>query len=119
MPLTLSIIGKRLAKVRKEKGFSQDELAEVLNVSSAYVGRVERGTTCISLPHLASVCDLFNVPIEWFILGAYTPNNADYNRQFGTIAAQCNPETIEVMLNVCEQIAALNQPQTTKSEPEE
>ncbi len=119
MSLTFSIIGKRLAQARKERGYSQDELAEILNVSSAYVGRVERGTTCISLPHLASICDLFDVPIEWFILGAYTPSNADYNRQFGTIAAQCDPKTIEVMLNVCEQIAKLNPSRTTPPKPEE
>lgn len=54
-------IGKRIAKLRKEKGLSQEKLAEKLGVSSQAVSKWENDASCpdISLlPILARVLDV-------------------------------------------------------------
>ncbi|MBF4302375.1 helix-turn-helix domain-containing protein, partial [Vibrio anguillarum] len=37
------IVGKRIAKIRKSKGLSQDKLALLAEIDRSYVGRIERG----------------------------------------------------------------------------
>lgn len=36
-------LGKRIKKIRKEKGFSQEELADKAKVHRTYMGKIERG----------------------------------------------------------------------------
>jgi transcriptional regulator with XRE-family HTH domain len=55
--------GRRLREVRKEKGFSQDNLALAAEIDRSYLGRVERGEVNITLEkayQLASIlkCDI-------------------------------------------------------------
>ena len=49
MALNYSIIGMRLKQARIDKKLTQEKLAEELDVSVAYVSRVERGSTEIGL----------------------------------------------------------------------
>ena len=39
----MSIFGKRMAEIRKERGISQKELAQLLNTSISVISRYERG----------------------------------------------------------------------------
>ena len=52
MALNYSIIGMRLKQARIDKKLTQEKLAEELDVSVAYVSRVERGSTEIGLKRL-------------------------------------------------------------------
>ena len=49
MAVDYKLIGERLKKARLEKGMTQDNLAESLNVSIAYLSRIETGTTKVNL----------------------------------------------------------------------
>ncbi len=62
-------VGRRIAELRRERGETQAQLAERLQVSIKYLQRVERGVnlTIDSLVHLANhldvgVRDLFDAP---------------------------------------------------------
>lgn len=41
MALDYKLIGKRLKNARIKKGYTQDALAEIMNVSIAYLSRIE------------------------------------------------------------------------------
>lgn len=43
------LMGERIKNKRNEKGISQEKLAETMDVSVAYLSRVERGTAQITL----------------------------------------------------------------------
>ena len=56
-------IGQRIKQVRRDRGMTQERLAEALSVSVGYISQIERGVTKISLETLAAVaaclaCDL-------------------------------------------------------------
>ncbi len=53
----LQILGSNIAKFRKEKGLSQEKLAEMVDLSREYITRVERGQKNISLKKLFAICD--------------------------------------------------------------
>ena len=52
-------LGERLAKVRKEKGFKQKDLAERLNMSQQVISNIERNTTAPDIEFLSGVADLY------------------------------------------------------------
>lgn len=48
MGFDYSVIGKRIRKAREQRGFTQEMLAEQLEVSNAYISKIERGKTPIN-----------------------------------------------------------------------
>ncbi|MBQ8399028.1 MAG: helix-turn-helix transcriptional regulator [Clostridia bacterium] len=61
MNVDYKLIGKRIKEERKKKGFTQENLAEKLDVTVGYISQVERGITKISLDLLASISSVLGV----------------------------------------------------------
>lgn len=51
--------GRRIAKLRKERGLTQEQLAEKLNISTSNLGKLERGLQGLSIDLLVEIrCSL-------------------------------------------------------------
>ena len=57
-------IGRRISFARKAKKITQAKLAELLEVSNTYIGKVESGKTKISLPRLYQIADILETDIS-------------------------------------------------------
>lgn len=57
----LEQLGQNIAKYRKEKQFSQEKLAEIVDLSREYITRVENGQKNISLKNLFAIADALNI----------------------------------------------------------
>ena len=57
----LQILGQNIAKYRHKQGVSQEQLAEMVELSREYVTRVERGQKNISLKKLFAIADALKV----------------------------------------------------------
>lgn len=62
-------IGKFLKELRKEKGITQEEFAEMLNVSGRTVSRWETGTNMLDISLLVDIAEIFDVSIPEIING--------------------------------------------------
>ena len=60
----LVALGAALRMLRKEKGFSQEALAEAVGMDRSYLGAVERGENIISLVALIGVAQVLETSIE-------------------------------------------------------
>ncbi|MBQ7885457.1 MAG: helix-turn-helix transcriptional regulator [Clostridia bacterium] len=105
MGVSAEILGNRLKQVRKKKNYTQEYVAEMIDLSVEHLSRIENGKKNIYLHKLALWCDVLDVPIEEILTGAVTPANPAHNRQFGEIAQGCSVETVSAMLSVCRAIA--------------
>lgn len=56
------IFGKRIAALRKERGWSQEQLALESGLARSYLGGVERGQRNISLLNIYRLADSMAVP---------------------------------------------------------
>jgi len=61
--------GCRLKEMRKERGFTQEQLAEALNISTPHLGNIEIGKRGISVDLLMEVSDVLNVSVDFLIRG--------------------------------------------------
>lgn len=53
--------GKKLQRIRKKIGISQEELAERVGVHRNHIGRIERGETNPSLPLIQKIAKVLKV----------------------------------------------------------
>ena len=58
------IFGENVRLARKERGFTAEVLARFLEISTAYVGLIERGERCPSLETFIRICDFFGESYE-------------------------------------------------------
>ena len=59
-----AVFGENMRTERKARGFTTDALAKFLNISTAYVGLIERGERCPSLEMFLKICDFFGESCE-------------------------------------------------------
>ena len=62
-------IGKRIAKLRKEKGYSQRELGDLIYVSDKTISKWERGVSAPDLTILENLSSQLGVGVEELISG--------------------------------------------------
>lgn len=60
----LKTFGFNLKVERLKRKISQEDLAEILNVSAVYVSNVESGKHNISLINALKFCKFFELPVE-------------------------------------------------------
>lgn len=61
---TLKTLGKKVQKLRKEMGVSQEDLAHQLGISRVYMGFIEQGRESPSLKLLMKLSRKFDVKVE-------------------------------------------------------
>ena len=59
--------GEKLMKLRKEKGLSQEELAQELNVSRQAVSKWESNSAYPETDKIVQICKLFNTSMDELI----------------------------------------------------
>lgn len=54
----------KIRKIREWRGYSQEYMAEKLNISVRAYGNIENGKTSIKIERLDSICSLLSISIE-------------------------------------------------------
>lgn len=57
----LRILCKNIKHARKQKGFTQNELAEKLDISREHLAKVETAKRCASLTLLFKICEILEI----------------------------------------------------------
>lgn len=57
--------GKRVRELRKQKGWSQEDLADEAGLHRTYVGSIERGEQNVSLDNIEKIAKTLSVSVEY------------------------------------------------------
>ena len=60
-------MGRRIRQLRLQKELTQAALAEEAEISTAFVGYIERGTRVMSLETFARLCQTLGADAEWLL----------------------------------------------------
>ena len=63
-------LGARISEMRKRKGITQDQLAEVMGVSSQAVSKWENDISCPDITALPQLADYFNITVDELLRGS-------------------------------------------------
>ena len=104
MGLDYAIIGERFKKARLAKKITQEQLAEKLDVSVAFLSRAERGDVKINLSRISQLCDLLDVSISYVLTGTVS-NSKDYlTEDFSNLLKNCPPEKLKLIYDIAKVI---------------
>lgn len=71
-----NVIGKNIKKYRELRGLTQEQLAEKCNVSTQYIGTIERGKAPGSILLLIDICNVLDISPN-YIFNKMIKNNKD------------------------------------------
>ena len=108
MALDYAVIGQRIKKARLAKNYTQELLAEKVDISVAFLSRVERGSSHINLRRLSQLCTLLDVS-EGYLLNGTSSDSINYlTKEFSDLIKNCNSEKQRLIYNVAKVIADSN-----------
>lgn len=105
MATDYNVIGERIKKAIKAKNMTQEKLAEKLDVSIAFLSRIERGSSQINLKRLGQICEILDIT-EGEILNGSTNKSARYlEADFSQLLKTCSPEKQKLIYDVAKVIS--------------
>lgn len=94
-------ISKILVTKRREKGITQDELAEYIGVSKASVSKWETGLSYPDITFLPQLAAYFNISIDELMDYAPQLTKKDIRKLYHTLASKFATETFEDTMTEC------------------
>ena len=70
-------IGKRISRLRKKQGLTQEKFAEEIDISIKHISAVERGTSSLSLEKLIDAAQHLDCTMDYLILGNEKKDGTD------------------------------------------
>lgn len=104
MALDFSVIGQRLKKARLDKRMTQEDLAEQLDVSVAFLSRIERGLSHINLKRLSQICGILNISEGYILNGTASTSDQYLISEFNDILTNCPPDKQKLIYKIAKTI---------------
>ena len=98
------LLGSRVKDARNKSNLSQEKLAEILDVSSVYISRIENGTTRVSLKRLAEICIILNTDIGYILTGTIYESKNYQRDEIMRLLEGCKPDTIKLIKKIIEPV---------------
>lgn len=102
MEIDYKVIGQRIKEARKARGWSQDKLSEVMDVTVVYISRVERGRSEINLKRLVQISEVLGVGIEYLISGTIVGDKRYLDKDLYEILTSCTPKKQRLIYNIAQ-----------------
>lgn len=64
-------LGKRIRAERRKQDLTQEQLAEMADISDSFMGHIERGGRTLSIETLAKLANALNLSIEYIVCGEF------------------------------------------------
>ena len=105
MAIDYSVIGSRIKQARLAKNMTQEDLADKIDISVAFLSRVERGNSHINLKRLNQICGLLDVSEGYLLNGASSSSEIYLGKEFTDLIKSVSPEKQKLIYNVAKTIA--------------
>jgi transcriptional regulator with XRE-family HTH domain len=90
--------------MREEKGITQEHLAETMDVSNAYISKIERGKTPVNLNNLDKICAVLETSSEYILSGTSTSSVHYMRNEIIEMLEGCSPRKIKLIAQVIKPI---------------
>lgn len=114
MSLDYKLIGERLKKARIKKGYTQEQLAEKMKVSIAYLSKIETGKTHINLKRLDEICTILETSEAYILEGVSNNSHTYLNNELNKILKDCSSKDKELIYQIATIISENKQNKKSK-----
>lgn len=101
------IIGKRIKDARTKANMTQQVLGEMIDASTVYLSRIERGETNVNLKRLMQISVALKVSIQYLVTGATEESEVYLNKEFQELLDECTPDKQRLIYNIAKIVAGI------------
>ncbi|MBO5220871.1 MAG: helix-turn-helix transcriptional regulator [Clostridia bacterium] len=94
MNLDYVVIGKRIRELRKEKGWTQERLAERAGIEPSNLSHIERAATKLSLPTLVGIANALEVSLDEIVYSNLVKSAHISAGRINELLEDCSPEEL-------------------------
>lgn len=97
MGLDYAALGKRIRKLRKEKGMTQSELAEQVKIETSNISHIERGVSKAGTNTLYEIAVALGVTLNDLFCDSFPRDRSAYENELLRIAEDCSPQELRIL----------------------
>ena len=94
------VIGQRIRKTRKAHGLSQEQLAELVGISTTHMSHIETGNTKLSLPVLVSLAEALEVSTDELLLRGGPTERGGVLDELAQLLESCTTQQMKNVVDV-------------------
>ena len=92
------LLGQRIRATRLSAGMSQEQLAEMVGLTSQHISHTEVASTKISLPSLVKIANALNTSIDKLLSDSVHDSKPHLMDDVQKVFSDCDPDEVYVML---------------------
>ena len=97
----LAKIGQRIQIRRKQQGYTQEQLADLMNVSIQMVSNLERGNKAIRIDNLIKLSEILEISTDYILTGKETADDiGDLNTRIEQLSER-DRKMINLLADFC------------------
>lgn len=93
-------IGQNIRTLRKAHGFSQEELAEQINISTTHMSHIETANTKLSLPVLVDIAKSLNSSVDSIIYPLDNRTSTSMLQDICNTLSDCTNDELEIIRDI-------------------
>lgn len=97
-------LGKRLREERMQCGLTQEQVAESVNVSTTYIGLIERGERSVTLEKLVLLAQCFHVTVDFLLQDSIAPTETMQDRQLLSLWKAATKQERDMILSIAQSV---------------
>lgn len=96
------VIGKRIKIARMAQNMTQEQLARKINISVAFLSRVETGKGKINLKRLTEISEILKVSTGYLLIGSNMKSKDYLKEEFSEMLSKCTPMQQKLIYQISE-----------------
>lgn len=96
-----TILGQRIRQERLKNKLTQEQLAEMIDVSTTYIGFIERGERSVTLEKIADIASVLHVSVDDLISPSFhCPPEESQTLELSNLWKTASPDERELILSL-------------------
>ena len=93
-------IGERVRTFRRQKGWTQEELAEASDVEPSNISHIERAATKVSLPTLLRIANALEVTLDELVFASLVKSQNISLKMIDELLQDCTPQELQAIAEI-------------------
>lgn len=93
-------LGRRIKEERIKLNKTQEQLAEEVNLSTSYVGQIERGERRLTLDSLINITNCLGVTVDYLLQESIDKERSSFRDIWTNLLSDATPKEKEMVVNL-------------------